>query len=137
MAVETTTDVEELAQVTDENGDNAPPANATKQQQLIDEQSQTAETLGNRSGVTAELVQPADDTPGALPSHSVPDGVEVLVQGYEGNDGVAYVGDADSQPVALRPSQGINLPVSDTSDIVIRCPTADDAVAMLFVGGDP
>ena len=129
MPVETTTDVSELSRVQDDEGGRVPPANATRQAEI-------AAALGNREGLTTALVQPADDTAVSLPSHPVPDGQEVLVQGAASNDGLVFVGDADSQPVALRAAQGLRIPVTNTDQIVIRCPTPDDAAAFILAGGD-
>ncbi|TKX79546.1 hypothetical protein EXE53_15390 [Halorubrum sp. SD626R] len=129
MPVETTTEVGELSRVQDETGDRVPPANANRQAKI-------AATLGNRDGLTAGLVQPNDDTAVTLPAHSVPDGQEVLVQGAATNDGLVFVGDTEGQPVALRAAQGLRIPVTNTDQIAIRCPTADDKAAFILAGGD-
>lgn len=129
MVLETTADVEQLTRVDDGEGELQPPANATEQQRI-------AAAVGNRDGLTTGLVQPNDDTAVTLPAHSVPDGQEVLVQGAATNDGLVFVGDADGQHVALRAAQGLRIPVTNTDQIAIRCPTADDKAAFILAGGD-
>ena len=129
MPVETDTEVEQLRKVQNEQGERVSPATEERQAKI-------AETLGNRVGVTTGLVQPADGTAVTLPSNPVPDGQEVLVQGAATNDGLVFVGDADSQPVALRAAQGLQIPVTNTDQIAIKCPTTDDAAAFILAGGD-
>jgi len=128
MPVETTTEVGELSRVQDNSGNQVPPANANQQAEI-------AAALGNPDGVAAGLVTPDDDQAETLPAVSVPDGVEVLVQGAADNDAAIYVGAPDLQPVALRQAQGIVLPVSDLSNIAVRCPSAGDSAAFIVVGG--
>lgn len=127
MAVETTTEVEGLASVEDDQGDRQPPANATEQQRI-------AESLGNFNGLQQlEVVTEEADTGEALPSHDVPDGVKVLVEYREPNSGNVYVGDETQQKSALA---GIgdfrSFPVTNTDRIYIRTPSAGDGVIVTF-----
>lgn len=127
MALETETEVGELRRVQNESGDKVPPANEITQRQMRD-------ALGNHEGVTAVEVVPDDDTATSLPSHSVPEGVSVLVMALASNDADSrvYVGDDSAQPVPLKPEAPLTLDVQNTDAITIRAPTAGDGVAVLF-----
>ncbi|GAA0648782.1 hypothetical protein [Salarchaeum japonicum] len=126
MGLETQADVDDIQRVTDENGDPQPPANTVEQQK-------TNQALGNRGSVT-QFVHSTDGTTGEpLPSHSVPDGVTVLVEYKQGNGGTVYVGNSDTQESPLTAvGQGRTFAVANTDTIYVRTPTAGDAVVVTF-----
>ncbi len=129
MPLLTSGQIEKLRGVVDRAGDFRPPANA-------DEQAKTNDRLGNFGGL-AQLVYTTSGTNAeALDSVAVPEGVEVLVEYQQGNSGTVYVGDSDTQEIALTAAgQGRGFRVTDTSHIYVRTPTAGDGVVVTFEGG--
>lgn len=131
MVLNTTADVDEIEAVLDRNGDIRPAANA-------DEQQATNDRLGNHDSLLSFSHTPSGSTAEALPAHSVPEGVKVLVMALDDNDASkrVYVGDSDSQDIPLKPENGVALAVTDTSAIYIRAPTSGDGVAVIAEGGN-
>lgn len=127
MAVETTTDVEELTAVQDSEGNRTAPATETQQQEIV-------AALSNGAEIQADRVEPADATAEQLPDVAVPDGSTVLFQGHHDNSGPIYIGNEESQPVALLPDQSAAVPVANLSTLWVRAPSDGDAVGYLFVG---
>jgi hypothetical protein len=129
MPVDTKTEVEEIQNVQDQNGDKQAPTNEQRQKEIEN-------SLGNHDGLTAEEYTTGSTDPEALPSHSVPDGVTVLVTYKPGNGSDVYVGDDSAQPVALtQVGQGVGFDVTDTADIYIQTVNAGDGVGLIFEGG--
>ncbi|GAB7012038.1 hypothetical protein [Halolamina salina] len=121
--------IEKLRGVVDRAGDFRPAANADLQAKIRD-------FLGNRDGLTQFVYSTSGTTAEALDSKSVPGGVEVLVEYDQGNSGTVYVGDSDTQAIALTAAgQGRGFRVTDTSDIYVRTPNTGDGVIVSFVGG--
>lgn len=128
MALETETDVEEVRRVQDENGSTQAPANEKRQKEI-------SESVTNADTVEQFVHSTDGDTPEALPSHAVPDGISVLVEWAEGNSGNVYVGGSETQQAPLtQVGDGRIFPVTDTSAIHVRTPTAGDAVVVTFEG---
>jgi hypothetical protein len=129
MTLDTNTNVEEMRQVQDGDGDTVPPANENEQQRI-------AEAVENEDGLSAFEHATSGTTPEPLPSNPVPEGIEVLVTYAVGNGDVVYVGDSGTQPVPLTDvGLGVTLNVTNTDQIYIQTPTAGDSVAVLFEDG--
>lgn len=129
MPLNTDTDVESIQSVKDQNGNSQPPANEAEQQKM-------SAALGNQPGVGAFSYSTDGTTAESLPSNPVPDGVTVLVQADPSNTDPIKVGDADEQPITIKPTQGVRLAVDDTSNIHVRALTTGDSVGVLFEEGD-
>jgi len=128
MSLETDTQVEQVRQVQNENGDLVSPADGEKQKEINDR-------LGNHDGLTQFVYQTDGTDAEALDAESVPDGVTVLVEYKQGNDGSVYVGDESTQESPLTAvGQSLEFGVTDTSIIHIRTPTAGDGVVVTFEG---
>lgn len=69
-----------------------------------------------------------------LPSHAVPQGVEVAVQALRDNQDLVYVGNDTAQAVNLAPGESMTLRVSNTDVIHIQTPSAGDGVGVTFEG---
>jgi len=129
MPLLTSGKIEKLRGVVDRAGDFRPPANA-------DEQKETNDRLGNHDGLSQFIYETGSTDPEALDAVSVPEGVSALVEYKQGNSGTVYVGDSDTQEIALTAAgQGRGFEVTDTSHIYIRTPTVGDAVVVTFEGG--
>lgn len=121
MAVETTTDVDEMTAVQTGEGEAAPPANANEQAQIRD-------SLGNfESGIDGTVSD--DGTVTSLPPQSIPDGVEVLIQADYANADRVAVGLTDTPAVELRPGQSMTYRVADLSQIRVEATSSGDGVA--------
>jgi len=121
MAVETSTDVDQMTAVQTSEGDAAPPANA-------DEQAQIRDSLGNfESGIDGTVSD--DGTVTSLPAQSIPDGVEVVVQARFTNDRRVSVGLTDTPVVELPAGSSVRYRVADLSQIRIQAQTAGDGIA--------
>lgn len=121
MAVETTTDVDEMTAVQTAEGDAAPPANA-------DEQAQIRDSLGNfESGIDGTVSDDGSVT--SLPSHPIPDGVKVVVQAQFTNDRRVSVGLTDAPVIELPAGSSVSYRVDDLSQIRVEAQTAGDGVA--------
>ncbi|EMA57162.1 hypothetical protein [Halorubrum lipolyticum] len=126
MGLDTNTEVQQIRKVQNEQGDQVSPA--TEKQQM-----EIADRVGNHDGLTQIEVTTSGTDPEALPARDVPDGVEVLVEYREANSGNVYVGDENTQLSALAQiGDGRQFPVTDTSLIYIRTPTAGDGVIVTF-----
>ncbi|QLG27716.1 hypothetical protein HUG10_09195 [Halorarum halophilum] len=126
MVLDTTAEVGKVQAVRDRDGNARPAADADNQRELQDR-------VGNFDGLKQVVHQTSGDTAEILPSHSVPHGVEVLVEYRQGNSGAVFVGDADTQAAALTAAgQGRTFRVTDTSLIHVRTPTAGDEVVVTF-----
>lgn len=129
MPLLTSGKIEKLRGVIDRSGNFLPPANA-------DEQKATNDRLGNFDGLAQTVYTTSGTTAEALDPVTVPEGVEVLVEYQQGNSGTVYVGDSDTQEIALTAAgQGRGFRVTDTSHIYVRTPTAGDGVVITFEGG--
>lgn len=121
MAVETTTDVDEMTRVQTAEGDAAPPANA-------DEQAQIRDSLGNfESGIDGAVSDDGSVT--SLPPQAIPDGVKVVVQARFDNESRVAVGLTDSPVVELPTGGSVRYRVADLSQIRVRALTPGDGVA--------
>ncbi len=130
MALESDASVDDIEGVQDRDGDTRPAANA-------DEQAETNRRLGNHDGLTQFVYQTDGTDAEALDAESVPDGVTVLVEYKQGNDGSVYLGDESTQESPLTAvGQSLEFGVTDTSIIHVRTPTAGDGVVVTFEGGD-
>ncbi|WP_418283911.1 hypothetical protein [Halorubrum sp. DTA46] len=126
MALDTNTEVEQIRKVQNEQGEQVSPA--TEQQQM-----EIADSVGNHDDLTQFVHETSGTTAEPLPSHAVPDGVTVLVEWKETNSGNVYIGDDTTQHSALtQVGDGRLFPVTDTSTIHVRTPTAGDAVVVMF-----
>ncbi|WP_225334915.1 hypothetical protein [Halomicrobium urmianum] len=129
MGLETQTDVEEIRNVQNQAGDVDAPANETQQRRQTD-------ALENNDGLTALEYQTSSTTVEQLPSHSVPEGVTVLVTYLSGNGSDVWVGNADAQPICMTGTgDAVGFDVTDTSAIHVRANTSGDGVGILFEGG--
>lgn len=130
MGIETRATITEQETVQTGDGDSAPPANENQQERI-------AEALENEDGLQAFEHATSGTTAEALPSNTVPEGIEVLVTYAAGNSDVVFVGDANSQVVPLTGvGLGVTVNVTNTDQIYIQTPTAGDSVAVLFEDGD-
>jgi len=121
MAVETSTDVDQMTAVQTSEGDAAPPANA-------DEQAQIRDSLGNfESGIDGTVSD--DGTVTSLPAQSIPDGVEVVVQARFTNDRRVSVGLTDTPVVELPAGSSVSYRVADLSQIRVQAQTSGDGIA--------
>lgn len=120
MALETNTKVGKLKRVTDEQGDEHPPANST-------EQEKTNDRLGNfPNGVDGDQT---DDTTGStLPSNAVPPGVEVAVQAKYGNTERVKVGLSSTPTVELQKGASVKFRVQNTDQIHVVAKSSGDGV---------
>jgi len=128
MALETDTDVTELRQVQDEQGNAVPPSGRDVQKDIRDQAGNFAGVAGfqyNTGGTDAEQLQSA----------SVPEGVPVLIWALPGNSGRVNVGGPGGQPIPLPPDGTISLRVDNTDALYIQTPTAGDGVGVLFEDG--
>lgn len=126
MALDTSTDVEEMRAVQNAAGEIDRPANES-------EQRATNDRLGNWDGLEAFWYETDTEDAEPLDSESVPEGVTVLVTYDEANDGNVYVGNEDAQPAVLtRVTDTFTARVRDTSEIYVRTPSAGDRVGVLF-----
>ncbi|MEA5388335.1 hypothetical protein VB779_15685 [Haloarculaceae archaeon H-GB11] len=129
MTIETNAKVERLATVQDSNGDDDYPANEARQMEIRD-------SVGNHDGLTAEEYSTGSTNPEALPSHSVPNGVTVLVTYLSSNGSDVFVGDDTAQPIALtQTGDTATFEVTDTAAIYVKTQTAGDGVGIVFEGG--
>ncbi|MDG5778205.1 hypothetical protein VB773_01415 [Haloarculaceae archaeon H-GB2-1] len=129
MTIETNSKVERLNTVQDSNGNDDYPANEGRQKEIRD-------SVGNHDGLTAEEVTTGSTNPEQLPSHSVPDGVTVLVTYLPGNGSDVFVGDDTAQPIALtQTGDTATFEVTDTASIYVKSQTAGDGVGLVFEGG--
>jgi hypothetical protein len=121
--------IDKLRGVVDRAGDIRPAATADLQEKIRD-------FLGNHDGLNQFVYSTSGTAAESLDSKSVPGGVEVLVEYQQGNSGTVYVGDSETQEIALAAAgQGRGFRVTDTSHIYVRTPTAGDSVVVSFVGG--
>ena len=126
MPVETTTEIEGIESVRDENGDAVPAANA-------DEQQKTNDRLGNFPNLKTASYTTSGTTAEQVDSHAVPDGVTVSVLYDTGNAGTVWVGDSNSQPVPLSSkTDTFETQVTDTNAIYVRTPNAGDSVNLIW-----
>ena len=126
MGLDTNTEVQQIRKVQNEQGEQVSPATENQQKEIADR-------VGNHTGLTQIEYTTAGTDAEALPSYAVPDGVEVLVEYREANSGNVYVGDDTTQKAALTGvGDGRSFPVTDTSLIHIRTPTAGDGVIVMF-----
>ena len=126
MGLDTNTEVQQIRKVQNEQGEQVSPATENQQKRI-------AEAAENNNGLTQLEVTTDGTAAEALPSFAVPDGVEVLVEYREANSGNVYVGDDTTQKAALTGvGDGRSFPVTDTSLIYIRTPTAGDGVIVTF-----
>ncbi len=129
MPVETSTEVEELRGVQNDDGELDRPANESEQQK-------TNDRLGNQPKVEAFEYSTSSTDAEALPSNDVPEGVEVVVLYSPSNAGNVFVGNADDQVVPLTGvGQAVSYRVENTDAIHIRTPNASDGVGVTFEGG--
>ena len=129
MGLDTLGNVEEMRQVQDGEGQKVPPANENRQKQIAD-------AVSNENGLLTDEVTTGGTTPEQLPSHSVPDGVKVLISYLSANSGDVYVGDDTNQPIALTGTgDAVALEVTDTAALYIQTPTAGDGVGITIEGG--
>jgi hypothetical protein len=126
MALDTTTDVDQISSVVDEQGNSQSPANESEQQKAN-------ERLGNRDTLKADAHSTDGTSAEPLPQHKVPEGVTPLVVAHTGNADTVFVGDSNHQPVPLASAKdSFSSPVRDTSEIYVRTPTAGDTVYVLW-----
>ena len=112
--------IEKLRGVVDRGGEYRPAANA-------DEQAKTNSRLGNfGSGVDDEAT---DDGMGStLPTGTVPDGVEVVIQAKHGNASRVKVGLTSSPTLELAAGQSVTYRVQDTEQVHIKAKSGGDGV---------
>lgn len=122
MPLETETDVEEVRRVQDEDG-NVQAASNEKHQKRI------AKASENYDGLKQIEVTTAGTEPEALPSHTVPEGHQVLVEYRQANASDVYVGGPETQLSALvQVGDGRTYRIRDTAEIYVRTPSAGDGV---------
>jgi len=128
VSLQTTTDVEQLSLVLDDEGNNRSPANLTVQKEILaalDNQPSLGAFEHTTTGTTAEQ----------MPSNAVPDGVSVLLQAPESNAATVYVGNGGAQPIEVQPSGTVTVDVSDTSAVYVRANSGGDGLGVLFEDG--
>lgn len=126
MGLDTNTKVQQIRKVQNEEGDQVSPA--TEQRQI-----EIADRVGNYDGLQQIEVTTDGTDAEPLPAHTVPEGVKVLVEYREANSGNVYVGDETTQMSPLAQVGDFRLfPVTDTSLIHIRTPTAGDGAIVTF-----
>jgi len=129
VTIDTNSKVEEIRNVQDSEGNVVSPANEDRQQEIAD-------AVSNENGLLTDEVTTGGTTPEQLPSHSVPDGVKVLISYLSANSGDVYVGDDTNQPIALTGTgDAVALEVTDTAALYIQTPTAGDGVGITIEGG--
>jgi|GEM_PF-6294765 len=128
MALETTTDVEQLKSVPDGDGNAEPPANAAEQRLIRDR-------LGNWDGLMGFNYQTTSTDVEQMDSKPVPNGVTVAVQAPESNAQKVYIGSESAQPIAVQPGGTANLQVSDTGAIYVSALTEGDELGVLYEDG--
>ena len=126
MGLDTNTEVQQIRKVQNEQGEQVSPATENQQQEIADR-------VGNHGGLTQIEYTTGGTEAEPLPAQDVPDGVKVLVEYREANSGNVYVGDASTQLSALAQIGDFrSFPVTDTSLIYVRTPTAGDGVIVTF-----
>lgn len=128
MSLDTNTDVEEIRSVQDEQGNTQAAANEAEQKQMN-------AALGNQPSVGAFSYSTSSTSAEQLPSNTVPDGVEVVVQADPSNTDPIKVGNADVQPATIKGTEAVTLAVEDTSAIYVRAQTSGDSVGVIFEEG--
>ena len=122
MALDTETDVRELIEVRDGDGNKVAPANE-------DVQKATLARLSNAEGLFADAVDPTTDAAGEdLPSNSVRDGCEVAIVADPNNAGPIYFGPQGGVVVPLPAGGATTQRVQDTNSIRVRASQAGDTV---------
>lgn len=96
----------------------------------IDRVSQISQ-LQNAASVVAFSHDPATDN--QLPSHSVHDRDNLLVQADGGNADDILVGNQSNRVIALSPGEAISIPVTDTSAVYVEAVSAGDTVNCMTV----
>ncbi len=135
MSLDTTTDVEQLSLVLDDEGNRRSPANLTVQKETLAALNDYLPALDNQPSLGAFQHVTSGTGPEKLPANGVPDGVSVLLQAPGSNAGKLYVGNSDSQPIEIQPSGTVTVDVSNTSAITVKATTAGDSVGVLYEDG--
>lgn len=95
--------------------------------------SVTSAQEGNWSSLNQFTHSTGGTSAEALPSNSVPDGVEIIVEYQESNSGTVYVGDSGTQESPLTATgDARTFKVSDTSAVYIQTPTSGDGVVVTY-----
>jgi len=133
MPVDTRSDVDEISNVRDEDGEKDRPANVSRQK-TIQSLISTVKSILSNSDTLATARYTTDGTDAEqLPANAVKDGGMAVVVPLRGNSGSVYVGDENNQPVTLEsPKDAFEASVSDLSEIWIRTPQAGDGVGVTF-----
>jgi hypothetical protein len=125
MAMDTRGETTDIESVEDQTGDPAHPA--------TDERLESVRQQG-QNGDMNQVVHTTDGTnPEQVESYPVPDGHGLLVQGYHGNSGAAFVGDSDTQEHKLGPRESVTVDVRDSAEVYVRTPNAGDGVVLTWV----
>jgi hypothetical protein len=117
MVTRTETDVDQLQRVVSSEGADARPATDERLERIREQSA---------NGPLRQMVVTAGNAP--VDSQPVPNGALVDVQAHHENDGIVYVGDADSQERALAPREFTTFGVSNLDQIHARGSASDRLV---------
>jgi len=128
VTLDTNSKVEQIKRVIDSAGEIVAPATEQLQEAIRD-------ALGNQPGLTAFEYTTGGTDPEQLDENAVPDGVTVLLQARDVNEGKVYVGSDSSQPIEVQPAGTVAVDVTDTSHIWVRALNAGDTLGVLYEDG--
>jgi hypothetical protein len=123
MPLDTSTEVQEIRNSLDKDGDQAHPASDERLEQLRQH--------GVGRGLSQIEHDPNSDEKQA-PDNSVPDGVAVEIAAADSNGGTIYVGDSNGQKRPLAPRESLSVNVSNTNEIYVRAPTGGDTAVLTW-----
>lgn len=125
MGLDTTTDVQEIENIVDADGQEARVAS--------DERLESVRQQGANGSMTQLVYATESTNPEQVDAAAVPDGHGVVIQAAQSNTDYVYIGDDGTQGHALGSRESITVDVDDTSEVYVQAQSAGDEVVLTWV----